>query len=64
MKKWLIDTFLPMWAQQTVLADNKAMAKKIKDLQQQNKELSAYIRGLEVGIRSSRRVHICAGGKE
>lgn len=54
MKKWLIDTFLPAWAKETVLADNKAMAQKIKSLQQQNKEMAAYIRGLEKGLRAVR----------
>lgn len=64
MKKWLIDTFLPMWARQTVLVDNKALARQVKALQQENKELSAYVRGLEAGIRAGRRVSIYAGGKE
>ena len=55
MKKWLIDTFLPMWAKQTVLADNRSMARKIKTLEQENKILSSYIRGLENGLRAVRK---------
>ena len=55
MKKWLIDTFLPMWAKETVLADNQAMARRIKALEQENKLLEAYIRGLERGMRSARK---------
>lgn len=64
MKKWLIGTFLPMWAKQTVLSDNKILSRQVKALRQENKELNAYIRGLEAGIRAGRRVSIYAGGKE
>ena len=55
MKKWLLDTFLPMWAKQTVLSDNKALARKIKALEQENEILTSYIRGLERGIRAGHR---------
>lgn len=64
MKKWLIDTFLPMWARQTVLADNRVLTRQVKDLRRENAEQAAYIRGLETGLRSGRRVNIYTGGKE
>mgnify|MGYP003314506204 CR=1 FL=1 len=32
MKKWLIDTFLPMWARQTVLADNRELSRQLRQL--------------------------------
>lgn len=64
MKNWLIEHFLPMWARQTVLQDNRELSRQIKALRQENKELSAYLRGLEAGIRSGRRVNIYTGGKE
>ncbi len=63
MKKWLIENFLPMWAKETVLRDNREMARKIKSLQQENEKLAAYVRGLEAGSRS-RRVNIYTGGKQ
>ena len=58
MKKWLIDSFLPMWARQTVLMDNRELARQVKNLKQENQVLSAYVRGLEMGLRALRR-----GGK-
>ena len=51
MKKWLLDRFLPMWAKETVLADNRALVRKNRALQQEIRELSAYVRGLELGLR-------------
>jgi len=58
MKKWLIEHFLPMWAKQTVLADNRALLRKNRALRRQNRELLAYIRGLETGLQAARRVTV------
>ena len=54
MKKWFLQQFLPMWAKETILRDNRGMARKLRLLEQENKELSAYIRGLEKGLRGRR----------
>lgn len=55
MKNWLITHFLPMWAKQTVLQDNRELFKQNRQLRQQIKELKAYIRGLELGLRSVKK---------
>ena len=62
MKKWLIDGFLPMWAKQTVLADNRQLTREIRVLRKENRELKAYIEGLERGLRAGKRVQIYNGG--
>ena len=54
MKKWFLETFLPMWAKETVLRDNRALARSLRDERQENARLQAYIRGLEKGLRSHR----------
>lgn len=65
MKKWLIERFLPMWAKESVLKDNRALKRQIRLLQQQLQAKDAYIRGLEMGIRAGKRVQIFnQGGKE
>lgn len=63
MKKWLIENFLPMWAKQTVLQDNRVLARQNRALQQKNQELTAYIRGLEKGLRPYRRREHKTGGE-
>lgn len=52
MKRWLVDNFLPMWAKETVLFDNRRLMKENKRLKQKNKELLAYIRGVQDGLGS------------
>ena len=54
MKKWFLETFLPMWAKETVLRDNRALVRSLRDERQENARLVAYIRGLEKGLRSHR----------
>lgn len=62
MKKWLIDGFLPMWAKETVLAENRSLRKQLRSLQNQNDQMKAYIQGLETGIRAGKRITIHNGG--
>lgn len=51
MKKWMIRHFLPMWAKETVLADNRMLQQENRKLKQLLQEREAYIRGLEMGLR-------------
>ena len=55
IKQWLYGRFLPMWAKETVLADNRNLQRKVEKLEQKNRELEAYIDGLQTGIRGMRR---------
>lgn len=51
MKKWFLERFLPMWAKQTVLKDNRRLYKQLQQLQQENKLLQSYIHGIHKGLR-------------
>lgn len=53
MKKWLMDNFLPMWAKQTVLLENRQLAAENEQLRQENEVLRSYIRGLHRGMRKT-----------
>ncbi len=55
MKRWLLEHFLPMWAKETVLQDNRVLRRENRVLRQENNELRAYIRGLEKGLRTARK---------
>ena len=64
MKKWLQDRFLPMWAKETVLWDNRRLERENVQLQQKVDQLEAYLRGLQMGLRAVRRAHgINRGGE-
>lgn len=58
MKKWFLEQFLPMWAKETVLRDNRRLVRENRLLSRENESLRCYIRGLHRGLRSGR-----TGGK-
>ena len=51
MKRWLLENFLPMWAKETVLQDNRKLHRQLRKLQQENEVLRAYTRGMERCLR-------------
>ena len=50
MKKWFLERFLPMWAKETVLFDNRCLQRENRQLSQRIRELESYIRGLHRGM--------------
>ena len=64
MKKWLLERFLPMWAKETVLSDNRSLKRQNRKLRQENEQLLSYIRGLETGIRAVKRITVSTGGAQ
>lgn len=62
MKKWLQNNFLPMWAKETLLAENRRLERENRVLQQKNKELEAYIQGIQNGLRAGKRISIVNHG--
>lgn len=61
MKRWFLERFLPMWAKETVFADNRRLHRENRALQQKVKLLESYIDGLQTGLRAARKV---SGGKQ
>ena len=54
MKRWLINRFLPLWAKETVLRDNRLLRTENELLRQKVNELESYIRGIHNGMRHAR----------
>ena len=45
IKNWLINNFLPLWAKETVLADNRRLKRKVKKLEQELRFWKGVCRG-------------------
>ena len=52
MKNYLVNKFLPMWAKETVLRENRLLRQENQVLSQQVERLEAYARGLKTGLRA------------
>ena len=61
IKTWFLDRFLPMWAKETVLADNRALQSEVAALRGELARKTAYINGMTAAMKSQRRVVIKAG---
>ena len=48
----LINRFLPMWAKETVLAENRMLHKKVLRLEIENDLLKSYIDGVKLGLKA------------
>lgn len=58
-KNWLYLTFLPVYAKESVLKERDDLKKQVAALEQKNRELQSYTRGLEYALR--RRIVIKGG---
>ena len=64
MKKWLVENFLPMWAKETVLEENRQLKRQLKKQEVEVKAMRAYLDGLEMGLRAAKRVASRSGGQQ
>ncbi len=55
MRKWLTENFLPLWAKETVLRDNRNLRAENEALRQKLNELESYIQGIHMGLRGRRK---------
>lgn len=60
MKNWLVSHFLPVWAKETVLKENRALRRENETLNNKVRQLECYIRGLH---RGNRKI-VIRGGNE
>ena len=53
MKDMFLNRFLPMWAKETVFADNKRLLKQNAKLKRENDMLKSYIDGIHIGMKAN-----------
>lgn len=56
LKLWLINKILPVWAKAELLRHIADLEKKVLDQEMKIRELNAYATGLEMGLRSQRKI--------
>lgn len=62
MKNWLVNKFLPMWAKETVLRENRQLKQENRLLQERLAEAEAYAQGMRTGLRAIGRGRV--GGEK
>ena len=56
-----IMAYLPEASRELILAENRALERKATALEEENRELRAYLHGMETGLRSIRKIVINNG---
>ena len=58
-----ITAYLPEASRDLILAENRRLERKAAALEEENRELRAYLHGMETGLRSIRKIVINNNGK-
>lgn len=58
LNRWLIEQVLPVWAKAELLRQIADLEEKVLDQEMRIRELNAYATGLEMGLRSQRKIII------
>lgn len=58
IKNWFLNRFLPMWAKETLLEDNRKLQNEVAALREDLDRKNAYINGMVAGMKSQRRIII------
>lgn len=64
IKEWFLNRFLPMWAKEMVLADNRRLQQELSELRNELEQKTAYINGMAAGVKSLRRIVINTSSQE
>lgn len=62
-KIWLMEKFLPAWAKLEAAEERERMQKRIRELEEENRQLKSYITGMQDALRRQRKIVINTGDK-
>lgn len=60
-KRWLYNKFLPAWCKEELMEENAALLARLDKAEHENRELRAYINGIETALRRCGRISINTG---
>ena len=62
LRDWLVGRYLPSWAVQTILEENRRLRSQAEELRREYRTLRAYTDGLEHALRHGTHVEINVEG--
>lgn len=57
-KKWLYDKYLPAYCREKLIEENEDFKKQLQEAKAENRELKAYINGMQTGLKSVKKIQI------
>lgn len=62
LKQWFFNKYLPAYCKEKLTEENNELRKKVQELIAENKELEAYISGMQRGLRAVKKIQIVNRG--
>mgnify|MGYP000097828577 FL=1 len=62
LRDWLVGRYLPSWAVQTILEENRQLCSQAEELRREYRTLRAYTDGLEHALRHGIQVEVNVEG--
>ena len=63
IKQWFFYKYLPAYCKEELMEENKELQEKVQALKAKNKELEAYISGMQRGLRAVKKIQIVNRGE-
>lgn len=63
LKQWFFYKYLPAYCKEELMEENENLRKKVQALKAENKELEAYISGMQRGLRAVKKIQIVNRGE-
>lgn len=63
IKELLVEKYLPAWAKLEAAEERERMQKRIRELEEENRQLKSYITGMQDALRRQRKIVINTGDK-
>lgn len=61
--RWLTEKYLPAWAKVEAAEERERLQKRVRELEEENRQLKSYITGMQDAMRRQRKIIINAGDK-
>lgn len=62
-KQWFFNKYLPAYCKEKLMEENDELRKEVQELTVENKELEAYISGMQRGLRAVKKIQIVNRGE-
>jgi cell division protein FtsB len=57
-KKWFFEKYLPAYCREKLTEENEDLKKQLQQAAAENRELKAYINGMQTGLKSVKKIQI------
>lgn len=58
IKRWFFEKYLPAYCREKLTEENESLKKQLQEATAENREMKAYINGMQTGLKSVKKIQI------